>query len=445
MNNNAIFVSKKMRPNLGKGAIMGLKIDLTYTGISEEELGLGLDEGLRAKETLFSKRGKGNDFLGWLDYYKELDEALLTRIETYAEEIRARADVFLVLGIGGSYLGSKSFIEASMVEDGPELYFMGHNIDGLYVERLLKYLRGRSVYVNVISKSGTTTETAIAFRTIRQFMEEEYGGDYYHRIIATTDRERGSLKEFSVRMGIRTLIIPDDIGGRYSIFTPCGLLPISVKGIDIREIKKGYQRALEDGRALDSLDNPALKYACIRNHYYRSGKKIEFLVNYLPRLNALAEWWKQLYGESEGKERKGLFPASMSFTTDLHSLGQYCQEGPEIMMETVVHVKNDGSSIRVPREEEDFDQLKYLEDRTYSEINEAAMRATLSAHSEGGLPCLVLELDDLSPFNLAYLYSFFMLGCGISAYMLDVNPFDQPGVEMYKKNMFKILGKPGYE
>lgn len=423
---------------------MELNIDLSYAGLTETELRPYLEEGLRAEETLYSKTGRGSDFLGWLHYYEELNEALLSTIEAYAEEVRREAEVFLVLGIGGSYLGSKSFIEALSPEDGPEIHFMGHNIDGLYVERLLKYLKGKSVYVNVISKSGTTTETAIAFRTIRRFMEEEYGGDYYGRIIATTDRERGSLKEFADKMGIRTLVIPDDIGGRYSIFTPCGLLPLAVKGIDIREVKRGYQKAMEDAVNLVGLDNPSLKYAILRQHYYRQGKKIEFLVNYLPRLNALGEWWKQLYGESEGKERKGLFPASMSFTTDLHSLGQYCQEGPEIMLETVLHVKNDGSNIRVPEEEEDFDKLKYLEGRTYAEINDAAMRATLSAHHEGGLPCLVIEIEELSPFNLAYLYTFFMLGCGISAYMLGVNPFDQPGVEQYKKNMFKILGKPGY-
>lgn len=423
---------------------MVLNMDLTYAGLRPEDLKSLMSEGLRAKDTLFSGSGRGSDFLGWLNYYEELDNNLLSKIEAYAEEIRSEAEVLLVLGIGGSYIGSKSFIEASCLEGGTEVLFMGHNIDGLYVESLLNCLKGRSVYVNVISKSGTTTETAIAFRTIRRFMEEEYGCDYYHRIIATTDKARGSLKEFSDEKGIRTLVIPDDIGGRYSIFTPCGLLPIAVKGLDIREIKRGYREAVEDCKAKDDFENIALLYACLRHYYYQKGRKVEFLVNYLPRLNALAEWWKQLYGESEGKERRGLFPASMSFTTDLHSLGQYCQEGPEILLETVIHVKNDGSSIRVPEEKEDFDKLKYLEGRTYREINEAAMKATLSAHFEGGLPCLVIELEDLSPYSLAYLYSFFMLGCGISAYMLDVNPFDQPGVEMYKKNMFRILGKPGY-
>lgn len=423
---------------------MALRLDLSYTGLEVKDLETGLEGGLSAKHTLFHKTGRGSDFLGWLDYYDELDEALLSRIEGYAEEIISHADVLLVLGIGGSYIGSKSFIEASLAASKPEILFMGHNIDGLYVERLLEYLKGKSVYVNVISKSGTTTETAIAFRTIRKFMEEEYGSSYYNRIIATTDRERGSLKEFSDKKGIRTLVIPDDIGGRYSIFTPCGLLPIAVKGLDIREIKRGYQEAIEYCKNTNTLENPALLYALLRNRFYKAGKQIEFLVNYLPRLNALQEWWKQLYGESEGKEGKGLFPASMSFTTDLHSLGQYCQEGPSILLETVLHVKDDASTISVPKEEEDFDKLKYLEGMSYRDINEAAMRATLAAHYSGNLPCIVIEMENLSAYNLAYLYSFFMLGCGISAYMLGVNPFDQPGVEMYKKNMFKILGKPGY-
>ncbi len=426
-----------------------ISLDMTYSDVSEGAISGIKEKALLAHKTLFEKTGLGNDFLGWLDYHENLTDSFISDIQSVAEKIRKDADAFLVLGIGGSYIGAKSFIDAlspvfKNSDSKPDIYFLGQHIDGSYIKELLTSLKGKSVYVNVISKSGTTTETAIAFRVVRAFLREEYGEDYYDRIVGTTDANRGVLREYCDKRGIKTYVIPDDIGGRYSVFTPVGLLAIAVAGFDITEIAKAYSDSINFFKTETTFENTALKYAALRNMFYNDGLKIEILINYLSKLNPLSEWWKQLFGESEGKEKHGIFPASMSFTTDLHSLGQYIQDGPRLLFETVLSIEEESSEQIIPLEDEDEDKLKYLEGKKYSEINRVAMDATLMAHNDGGVPCLVLKVPKLNEYNLAHLYVFFMISCAISAYMLGVNPFNQPGVEFYKKNMFKILGKPGY-
>lgn len=426
-----------------------LKLDISYANISDKDLECSKIKTLEAHRKLFEKKGEGNDFLGWLDYYKHLKPEIIKDIENTAEIIREKADFFIVLGIGGSYIGAKSFIDAlspvfKTEKSKPEILFLGQHMDGGYVEELLSTLKGKSVYVNVISKSGTTTETAVSFRVVRSFLKKEYGDNYYKRIIGTTDASRGVLKKYCDEKEIKTYVIPDDIGGRYSVFTPVGLLPLSVAGFDIKKISDSYKDSIEYFKSDLSYDNPVLKYSAIRNIYYEKGLNVEVLINYISKLNPLAEWWKQLFGESEGKDKKGIFPASMTFTTDLHSLGQYLQDGQRILFETVMEIEENSSNLTVPYESEDVDGLKYLEGKSFSEINKIALKATLMAHNDGGVPCLWLKLKKLDEYCLTYLYVFFMVSCGISAYILGVNPFNQPGVEFYKKNMFKLLGKKGY-
>ncbi|MCM3226303.1 glucose-6-phosphate isomerase [Terribacillus saccharophilus] len=409
-----------------------------------------------AHEQLHNKTGAGNDFLGWLDLPTDYDKEEFARIKQAAEKIKSDSDVLLVVGIGGSYLGARAAIEALThsffnvlsKEDrkAPQVFFVGNSISAPYLNQLLDAIKGKDVSVNVISKSGTTTEPAIAFRIFKKYLEEKYGVDEARkRIYATTDKERGALKTLASKEGYESFVIPDDVGGRFSVLTAVGLLPIAAAGVDIDSIMSGAQKAQEELSVSDLKENPAYQYAAIRNVLYNKGKNIELLVNYEPSLQYFSEWWKQLFGESEGKDLKGLFPASANFSTDLHSLGQYVQEGRRDLFETVVLVKQPVSDVTIEAEEEDLDGLNYLAGQTVDQVNYKAFQGTLLAHTDGNVPNLVVEVPALDSFSFGYLVYFFEKACAISGYLLGVNPFDQPGVEAYKKNMFALLGKPGYE
>ena len=398
---------------------------------------------------LVSQEGAGNDFLGWLNLPLDYDKEEFERIILAAEKIKKQADVLLVIGIGGSYLGAKSAIE--MLKKyfgykGVEVIFVGHQISGTYVKELIEYLDGKEFAINVISKSGTTTEPAIAFRIFKDLIEARYGvEEAKNRIYATTDKARGALKGLATAMGYETFIVPDNVGGRYSVLTPVGLLPIAVCGIDIRQMMAGAQLAHKECNNLDINTNMAMQYALIRNVLYRSGKAIEILVNYEQSLTYFAEWWKQLYGESEGKDGKGIYVASASFSTDLHSLGQMIQDGERNIFETVLQVATPVSEQVIPYSEENLDGLNFLAGKTMDYVNKQAFLGTLLAHVDGGVPNIVIEFPEISAFAYGYLAYFFEFACGVSAYTLGINPFNQPGVEAYKKNMFALLGKPGYE
>ena len=398
---------------------------------------------------LVSQEGAGNDFLGWLNLPFDYDKEEFERIVLAAEKIKKQAEVLLVIGIGGSYLGAKSAIE--MLKKyfgykGVEIIFVGHQISGAYVNELIEYLNDKEFAINVISKSGTTTEPAIAFRIFKDLIEKRYGvEEAKNRIYATTDKARGALKGLATAMGYETFIVPDNIGGRYSVLTPVGLLPIACCGIDIRKMMEGAQKAHEECNVLDINTNAAMQYALIRNVLYRSGKAIEILVNYEQCLTYFAEWWKQLYGESEGKDGKGIYVASASFSTDLHSLGQMIQDGERNIFETVLQVSTPVSEQVIPFSEENLDGLNFLAGKTMDYVNKQAFLGTLLAHVDGGVPNIVIEFPEISAFAYGYLAYFFEFACGVSAYTLGINPFNQPGVEAYKKNMFALLGKPGYE
>jgi len=398
---------------------------------------------------LVSQEGAGNDFLGWLNLPFDYDKEEFERIVLAAEKIKKQAEVLLVIGIGGSYLGAKSAIE--MLKKyfgykGVEIIFVGHQISGAYVNELIEYLNDKEFAINVISKSGTTTEPAIAFRIFKDLIEKRYGvEEAKNRIYATTDKARGALKGLATAMGYETFIVPDNIGGRYSVLTPVGLLPIACCGIDIRKMMEGAQKAHEECNVLDINTNAAMQYALIRNVLYRSGKAIEILVNYEQCLTYFAEWWKQLYGESEGKDGKGIYVASASFSTDLHSLGQMIQDGERNIFETVLQVTTPVSQQVIPFDEANLDGLNFLAGKTMDYVNKQAFLGTLLAHVDGGVPNIVIEFPEISAFAYGYLAYFFEFACGVSAYTLGINPFNQPGVEAYKKNMFALLGKPGYE
>ncbi|MEC0282495.1 glucose-6-phosphate isomerase [Terribacillus saccharophilus] len=424
--------------------------------IGEQELDYLAPIVQAAHEQLHNKTGAGNDFLGWLDLPTDYDKEEFARIKQAAEKIKSDSDVLLVVGIGGSYLGARAAIEALThsffnvlsKEDrkAPQVFFVGNSISAPYLNQLLDAIKGKEVSVNVISKSGTTTEPAIAFRIFKKYLEEKYGVDEARkRIYATTDKERGALKTLASKEGYESFVIPDDVGGRFSVLTAVGLLPIAAAGVDIDSIMSGAQKAQEELSVSDLKENPAYQYAAIRNVLYNKGKNIELLVNYEPSLQYFSEWWKQLFGESEGKDLKGLFPASANFSTDLHSLGQYVQEGRRDLFETVVLVKQPVSDVTIEAEEEDLDGLNYLAGQTVDQVNYKAFQGTLLAHTDGNVPNLVVEVPALDSFSFGYLVYFFEKACAISGYLLGVNPFDQPGVEAYKKNMFALLGKPGYE
>ena len=412
-----------------------------------------LPKAKAALNTVKAKNGEGNDFLGWTTLPADYDKEEFARIKIAAEKIKKSCDALVVIGIGGSYLGARAAIEFvksplynSLKKDTPEIYFAGNNISTTALTELLSILEGKDICINVISKSGTTTEPAIAFRVFKSLLIEKYGIEgSKDRIFVTTDKARGTLKHFSDEAGYETFVVPDDVGGRYSVLTAVGLLPIACAGIDIDAMMKGALTAKNDFASGYLNENDAVKYAAIRNVLARGGKVTEILVGYEPYMLMLNEWWKQLYGESEGKDNKGIFPASVVFSTDLHSLGQYVQEGQRNLFETVINVKDPGAKFVIPDDAANVDGLNFISGKELDYVNKTAMLATLIAHNDGGVPNILLELDDRSAYTFGYLVYFFELACAVSGYMLGVNPFNQPGVEAYKKNMFALLGKPGYE
>lgn len=433
-----------------------LKIDYSNVldFVRKEEI-IAFESGaIKNIEALYEKNGKGSDFLGWVNLPSEISEAQLEDIEQTAAELKRKAQVVVVVGIGGSYLGAKAAIDAlghtfaNSIDNGyPKVVYAGHNIGEDYMYELLEYLKNKSFAVVVISKSGTTTEPAIAFRLLKQELEERYGKlSAQKRIVAITDKERGALKTLAVQENYKTYIIPDNVGGRYSVLTPVGLLPIAIAGFDIRSFVSGAQEMQQQTKQNIAFgDNPAAQYAAVRNALYQRGKTTEIMVNYNPKLHFVAEWWKQLYGESEGKEGKGIFPASVDFSTDLHSMGQYIQEGIRNIFETVISVNNTHHNVTIPKDSEDLDKLNYLAGKPIDYVNKMAELGTAIAHVDGGVPNIRIEIPSIDEYNLGRLLYFFEIACGISGYILDVNPFDQPGVEAYKKNMFALLEKPGFE
>lgn len=415
---------------------------------TEQEYGDMAPKVKLAHDLLHSGKGPGKEFTGWIEWGKEFDREEYNRVKQVAGEIRTQADAFIVVGVGGSYMGAKSAIEmlchTFINEDGPEIFFAGHQLSSLYYANLLKKLnRKKEIYINVVSKSGTTLEPAIAFRILRGYLEERYGAEGARkRIIATTDKKKGALKQMAAREGYRTFVVPDNIGGRYSVLTSVGLLPIAACGIDIDEMMEGV---LDGKKVCDnsSLEiNPAYQYAVLRNLFYLKGKSIEVLVNYEPYMHYFGEWWKQLFGESEGKNHKGLFPASAMFTTDLHSLGQYIQEGRRNLFLTTLWFDKSPEDIVIPLLNNHEDGLEYLVGRNLDEIKNKACQGTMKAHSDGGVPNIKISIPEMSPYYYGQLVYFFEKACSISGYLLGVNPFDQPGVEMYKKNVTRLLKKP---
>ena len=402
-----------------------------------------------AHNILHNKTGKGNEFLGWVNLPNTYDKAEFSLVKESAEKIRNNSNVLLVIGIGGSYLGSKAAVEMLRKyfnkENDLEIIFVGHHISSSYIMDLVDYLEGLDFSINVISKSGTTTEPAIAFRVFKKMLIEKYGkSGAKERIYATTDKEKGALRTLADKEGYTTFVVPDDIGGRFSVLTSVGLLPIAAAGINIDKIMQGAKDAYNE--YLDnSLNNEAYKYVAIRNLLYRNNKKIEMLINYEPALFYLGEWWKQLFGESEGKDNLGLFPASASFSTDLHSLGQYIQDGERHLFETVLNVGKPRREAIIEKDDLNLDGLNYLTGKTVDYVNNKAFLGTLLAHTDGGVPNVIIDIPEISPYSFGYLVYFFEKACAVSGYVLDVNPFNQPGVEAYKKNMFALLEKPGYE
>ncbi len=421
--------------------------------VSEHELAAIGPQVHAAHKLLTEKSGLGNDFLGWTDLPTAYDKEEFARIKAAAKKIQADSDVLIVIGIGGSYLGARAAIELlkspfynNMKKDTPEIYFAGNNISADYLNTIISLCEGKRVSVNIISKSGTTTEPALAFRVFREMLEKEYGKEgAKERIYATTDKARGTLKELSDREGYETFVIADDVGGRYSVLTAVGLLPMAVAGVDIDAVMGGAQKALEELSVDDLEKNDCYKYAALRNILYRKGKSVELLVSYEPSFAMMNEWFKQLYGESEGKDNKGLFPASVIFSTDLHSMGQFIQEGSRTMFETVVSIGKPQLDFFVKDDPENLDGLNFLSNQNMSVVNQKAMQGTILAHTQGGVPNMVLEVPMINEHEFGYMVYFFERACAISGYLLGVNPFDQPGVESYKKNMFALLGKPGYE
>lgn len=409
-----------------------------------------------ARELLLSGKGAGNDFIGWVNLPVEYDKEEFARILKAAEKIKQDSEVLVVIGIGGSYLGARAAIEflrpdfynnlPKEVRKTPEIYFVGCNISGSYLENLIRVIGDRDFSVNVISKSGTTTEPAIAFRIFKKMVEDKYGKEEAaKRIYATTDKARGALKGLADEEGYETFVVPDDIGGRFSVLTAVGLLPIAVSGADITALMEGAAEGRKRAIELPFEENDAMQYAAARTILNRKGKNVEILANYEPRLHYVAEWWKQLFGESEGKDQKGIFPASVDLTTDLHSMGQFIQDGSRIMFETVMHVENPDGNVVIQQEEADLDGLNYLAGKDMSFVNDCAMNGTMLAHTDGATPNLLVHIPGECERSLGQLFYFYEFATGVSGYMLGVNPFNQPGVESYKKNMFALLGKPGFE
>lgn len=439
---------------------MSNKVSFDYSAakkfISDSELEKLMPATLGAREQLLNKSGAGNDFLGWIDLPVNYDKEEFDRILQAAKKIQSDSEVLLVIGIGGSYLGARAAIEAlrhsfyNSVSKGirktPEIYFCGNNISSQYMKELIEVIGDRDFSINIISKSGTTTEPAIAFRVFKKLLNEKYGkNEAAKRIYATTDKAKGALKNLAKEEGYESFVVPDDVGGRFSVLTAVGLLPIAVSGADINKLMEGAASMRNYCLNNEFGDNDALKYATVRNILLRKNKNIEILVNYEPSLHYVSEWWKQLYGESEGKDQKGIFPAAVDFTTDLHSMGQFIQDGQRTLFETVINVEKSSSEILIEKEDVDLDGLNYLAGKSVDFINKSAMKGTLLAHTDGNVPNLMVTMPEKNEFYLGELFYFFEFACGISGYMLGVNPFDQPGVESYKKNMFALLGKPGFE
>lgn len=417
--------------------------------IQPDEYATGEDAAAKAHEMLHSGTGPGSEFLGWIDLPVDYDKDEFLRIKQAAQKIQETSDVLIVIGIGGSYLGARAVIEAlrgKYATSKPQIIFVGNSLSSNDLESVIELCEGKDVSVNVISKSGTTTEPAIAFRIFRKLLETRYGLDgAKDRIYVTTDKEKGALKELSNQNNYESFVIPDNIGGRYSVLTAVGLLPIAVAGINIEELMFGAAKAREDSLISGSESNTASKYAIYRNVLYEKGFSIEILANYEPCLSMLNEWWKQLFGESEGKDGLGIFPASVTYTTDLHSMGQYIQEGRRNLFETVISIGESSSKILIPDDESNSDGLGFLSNKELAFANQKALEGTVVAHTDGGVPNIILDIPELNEYELGYLIYFFEKSCAISGYMLGVNPFDQPGVEAYKKNMFALLGKPGFE
>ncbi|WP_054742724.1 glucose-6-phosphate isomerase [Cellulosilyticum ruminicola] len=433
-----------------------ITVDYSKTGVQAHEVEyLNAQIGL-AHQMLHEKTGAGNDFLGWIDLPVEYDKDEFERIKKAAEKIQNNSDVLIVIGIGGSYLGARACIDAlshtfynalsKEQRKTPEIYYVGNNISGTYLKDLLDVCEGKEVSVNVISKSGTTTEPAIAFRVFKEFMENKYGKEAAkERIFATTDKAKGALLTLAKEEGYETFVIPDDVGGRFSVLTPVGLLPIAVAGISIDDLMKGAADAREEYANPNVEENECYKYAAVRNALLRKGKTTEIIVNYEPCLQYFGEWWKQLYGESEGKDGKGLYPSSVNFSTDLHSLGQYIQDGQRMLFETVINVESPRKDVTLQEEATDLDGLNYLAGKTMDFVNKQAYQGTILAHVDGGVPNVVVNLPAIDAYNMGRMIYFFEKACGVSGYLLGVNPFNQPGVEEYKKNMFALLGKKGFE
>ena len=424
--------------------------------VQEHEVELMKKLALDAKEVLVSKSGAGNDFLGWIDLPVDYDKEEFARIKKAAEKIQNDSEVLLVIGIGGSYLGARAAIEflrhgfynmvSKEIRKTPEIYFVGNSISSTYLKNLIDVIGDRDFSINMISKSGTTTEPAIAFRVLKEMMEKKYGKEEAaKRIYATTDKARGSLKSLATEEGYETFVVPDDVGGRFSVLTAVGLLPIAVSGADIDKLMEGAASGREMALNNAFEENDALKYASLRNIMLRKGKAIEILCNYEPAVHFVSEWWKQLYGESEGKDQKGIFPASVDLTTDLHSMGQFIQDGARTLFETVINIEKSREEIIIGTEPVDLDGLNYLAGQTVDFVNKSAMNGTILAHTDGQVPNFMINVPEMNEFYLGQLFYFFEFACGVSGYILGVNPFNQPGVESYKKNMFALLGKPGFE
>ncbi|MGC6174414.1 glucose-6-phosphate isomerase [Lacrimispora sp. 38-1] len=424
--------------------------------VSAEEMDNMKATVLCAKEVLMNKTGAGNDFLGWIDLPVNYDKKEFQEIKAAAEKIQSDSDVLLVVGIGGSYLGARAAIEFlshsfyNVLPKGkrktPEIYFVGNSISSKYIQDLKDVLEGKDFSVNIISKSGTTTEPAIAFRVFKDLLIEKYGREEANkRIYATTDKAKGALKNLADQEGYQTFVVPDDVGGRFSVLTAVGLLPIAVSGADIDKLMEGAAAAREEAVNAPYESNGALRYAAVRNILLRKGKAVEIVANYEPSLHYVSEWWKQLFGESEGKDQRGIFPAAVDLTTDLHSMGQFIQDGSRIMFETVLNVEESPAEILLKEEEVDTDGMNYLAGKSVDFVNKSAMNGTILAHSDGDVPNLMVNIPGQDEFSLGQLFYFFEYACGVSGYILGVNPFNQPGVESYKKNMFALLGKPGFE
>ena len=439
---------------------MGKTVTFDYSKVADfvsaEELANFKSTVMGAKETLISKTGAGNDFVGWIDLPVDYDKEEFERIKAAAKKIQSDSDVLLVVGIGGSYLGARAAIEFlshsfhnvldKSKRKAPEIYFVGNSISSKYIRDLKDVLEGKDFSINIISKSGTTTEPAIAFRVFKEMLIEKYGREEANkRIYATTDKARGALKNLANEEGYESFVVPDDVGGRFSVLTAVGLLPIAVSGADITKLMEGAASMREVCLNKDFAENDSMKYAAVRNILLRKGKSVEILCNYEPIFHYVAEWWKQLFGESEGKDQKGLFPASVDLTTDLHSMGQFIQDGSRVMFETVMELEKPAFDLKIQKEDVDLDGLNYLAGKTLDFINKSAMKGTQLAHTDGNVPNLVVKVPEQNEFYLGQLFYFYEFACGLSGYILGVNPFNQPGVESYKKNMFALLGKPGFE